>query len=95
MGKKSGSGSGMNNPNHTSERLETIFLVKMIRDGKNSVPGWKKFGSGINIPELTSTKQKILKTNMNVRGAGKGTDIPKFSRSFSVRFMDDIPSKSG
>ncbi len=26
MGKKSGSGSGMNNPNHIFESLETIFL---------------------------------------------------------------------
>jgi hypothetical protein len=25
MGKKSGSGSGMNNPDHISESLETIF----------------------------------------------------------------------
>jgi hypothetical protein len=47
MGKKSGSGSGMNNPDDISESLETIFWVLMgIRD-----PGWKKFGSGINIPD--------------------------------------------
>jgi hypothetical protein len=52
--KKSGSGSGMNNPNHISESIETIFWLKIlylnslmrIRD-----PGWKKFGSGINIPD--------------------------------------------
>jgi hypothetical protein len=51
MGKKSGSGSGMNNPDHISESLETISLglkipylnsLMRIRD-----PGWKKFGSGI------------------------------------------------
>jgi hypothetical protein len=51
MGKKSGSGSGMNNPDHISKSLETIFWVKIlklfdadpesglekirIRDGKN------------------------------------------------------------
>jgi hypothetical protein len=29
MGKKSG--SGMNNPDHISERLETIFWVKIIK----------------------------------------------------------------
>jgi hypothetical protein len=48
-----GSGSGMNNPNHISESLETIFWVKIlkflmrIRDGKNSDPGsgMEKFGS--------------------------------------------------
>jgi len=28
MGKKSGSGSGMNNPDHFSESLENIFWVK-------------------------------------------------------------------
>jgi hypothetical protein len=50
MGKKSGSGSGMNNLDHISESLETIFWVKIlkfldadpvseIRVGKNSDPG--------------------------------------------------------
>jgi hypothetical protein len=56
MGKKSGSGSGMNNPDHISESLETIFWVKIleillcrswIRDRKIFDLGWKKFGSGI------------------------------------------------
>jgi hypothetical protein len=48
-----GSESGMNNPDHISESLETIFGLKYlnslmrIRD-----PGWKKFGSGIKIPDL-------------------------------------------
>jgi hypothetical protein len=45
-------GSGMNNPDHISESLETIFCLKkfksfmQIRDGKNSDPG-----SVINIPD--------------------------------------------
>jgi hypothetical protein len=54
MGKSqdpdSGSGFGMNNPDHISESLETIFWVNIpkvfdadprsgIRDGKNSDPG--------------------------------------------------------
>jgi hypothetical protein len=58
--------SGMNNPDHISESLENFFWAKVrylnslirirdgkiwIRDGKNSDPGWKKFGSGINIPD--------------------------------------------
>ncbi len=30
IGKKSGSGSGMNNPDHISESLETIFWVKIL-----------------------------------------------------------------
>jgi hypothetical protein len=44
MGKKSGSGSGMNNRNHISESLETIFFglkyvtsLMRIRDGKNRI----------------------------------------------------------
>jgi hypothetical protein len=31
MGKKSGSGSGMNNPDYISESLETIFWVKILK----------------------------------------------------------------
>jgi hypothetical protein len=60
--KKSGSGSGMNNPDHISERLEKFFEYKYlnslmrIRHGKNSGPG---SGNGkirirdseINIPD--------------------------------------------
>jgi hypothetical protein len=52
MDEKSGAGSGMNNPDHISESLETIFGLKylnsfmLIRDGKNSEPG-----SEINIPD--------------------------------------------
>jgi hypothetical protein len=30
MGKKSGSGFRMNNPDHISESLETIFWVKIL-----------------------------------------------------------------
>jgi hypothetical protein len=50
MGEKSGSGSGMNNSNHISESLETIFLVKILKFF-DADPGWQKFGSGINIPD--------------------------------------------
>ncbi len=42
MGKNSG--SGMNNPDHISENLETIFGLKYFFDADQ---GWKKFGSGI------------------------------------------------
>jgi hypothetical protein len=48
MGKKSGSGSGMNNQDHMSESLESIFLVKILKFF-DADPGWKKFGSGINM----------------------------------------------
>jgi hypothetical protein len=46
MGMKSVSGSGMNNPDHISERLVTIFWVKMLKFF-DADPGWKKFGSDI------------------------------------------------
>jgi hypothetical protein len=41
MGKKSGSGSGMNNPDHISECLETIFWDKIIKffDADPGCPG--------------------------------------------------------
>jgi hypothetical protein len=57
MGKKSGSGSGMNIPDHISESLETFKYLNSlmrIRDGEKKIlkffdanPGWKKFISGI------------------------------------------------
>jgi hypothetical protein len=65
MGKKSGSGSGMNNPDHISESLEPAFWVIKILNSLMRIrdPEWKKFGcgirdgknsdpgSGINIPD--------------------------------------------
>jgi hypothetical protein len=44
MGKISG--SGMNNPDHISESLETIFWVKILQFF-DADPGWKILGSGI------------------------------------------------
>jgi hypothetical protein len=55
---------------HSSESLETIFLVKIlklfdadpgsgIQDGKISDPGWKTFGSGINIPDPQHCKNQM------------------------------------
>jgi hypothetical protein len=44
MGKNSGSGSGMNNPDHISESSGKKFYTSLmrIRDRKNLDPGWKK-----------------------------------------------------
>jgi hypothetical protein len=50
MGKKSGSGSGIKNPDHISESLETIFWVKILKFF-DAYPGLKIFGSGINNPD--------------------------------------------
>jgi hypothetical protein len=50
MGKKSGYGSGMNNPDHISEKLETNFLglkYKFLDADPGS--GMEKSGFGINI----------------------------------------------
>jgi hypothetical protein len=71
MGEKSGSGSGMNNPDHIFESLETIFWVKILKFfDADSV--WKKFGSGIqggknsdpgsglNIPDPQHWLRKVL-----------------------------------
>jgi hypothetical protein len=46
MGKQSGSGSGMNNPDHISESSKTIFWIKILKFF-NVDPGWKKIGSGM------------------------------------------------
>jgi hypothetical protein len=62
MGKKSGSGYGMSNPDHISYSLENFFWVKILKffdtDPGSRMekiripdPGWKKVGSGINIPD--------------------------------------------
>jgi hypothetical protein len=40
----------MNNPDHISESLEPTFGVKTLKLF-DADPGWKKFGSGINIPD--------------------------------------------
>ncbi len=46
MGKNPGSGSGMNNPDHISDSLKTIFWFKILKFF-DADPGWKKFGSGM------------------------------------------------
>jgi hypothetical protein len=45
MGKKSGSGSGMNHLDHISESLETIFWVKILKFF-DADPGWKNLDPG-------------------------------------------------
>jgi hypothetical protein len=48
MGKKSGSVSGMNNTNHFSESVETIFWVKILVNSLMRIrdPEWKKSDPG-------------------------------------------------
>jgi hypothetical protein len=45
MGKKSGSGSGMNNPYHISESLDRVFWVKILKFF-DADPGWKNLDPG-------------------------------------------------
>ncbi len=45
-----GSGPGINNPDHISESVETMVWVKILKF-LNEDPRWKKFVSGINIPD--------------------------------------------
>jgi hypothetical protein len=48
MGKKSGSGSGMNNPDHFSKSLELIFWFKILQFfDTDPGSGMEKFASGI------------------------------------------------
>jgi hypothetical protein len=47
MGKISGSGSGMNNPDHISECSEIIFLGYNSFFDADPGLGWKKVGSGM------------------------------------------------
>jgi hypothetical protein len=64
MGKKSG--SGMNNPDHIFESLDTIFWVKILKFF-DADPGWKKFGSGM---------EKIRTRNGKNSDPGSGINIP-------------------
>jgi hypothetical protein len=48
MGKKSGSGSGMNNPDHISESIKCNFWVKILKFfDVDPGSGMGKFGSEI------------------------------------------------
>jgi hypothetical protein len=59
---KSEAGSGMSNPDHISEILTTIFWVKILKCF-DADPGaeWKKFGSGINIPDARSVTRRKMR----------------------------------
>jgi hypothetical protein len=59
MGKISGSGSGMSNPGHISESLETVFSWVKILKFFDADPGREKFGSGINIPDPQHCLQRL------------------------------------
>jgi hypothetical protein len=55
MGKKSGSGSGMNNPDHISESLESIFYAKILKffdaDPRSGMEKIRIWDLEFNIPD--------------------------------------------
>jgi hypothetical protein len=104
------SGSGMNNPDHISESLETIFWVKILKFfdadlGWNKIriryPGWKKFGSGINIPVNTAfvfdyrTPHRdlffVYCTPSYLRTGDSNLDVGKASPGLSVSCAAQVP----
>ena len=72
-GRKSASGSGMNNPDRIFESLETIFLLfwglkylNSLMRIRNRDPGWRQFGSGIRDGKK-SDPQHWLPQNARIR----------------------------
>jgi hypothetical protein len=60
INKKLGYESGMNNTDHISKSLKTIFLLKYLNSLMRSRDsGWKKFGSGIIIPYPQQSPDQI------------------------------------
>jgi hypothetical protein len=80
MGKKSG--SGMNNPDHISESLETIFLglkyvnsFMCIRDGKNDDPG---SGMQKNLIRNTASISVVYRHYFDAKISGSASDFLHF-----------------
>jgi hypothetical protein len=62
MGKKSEYGSGMNNPDHISESLETIFWVKILKFfDADPGSGMEKIRIRDNIPDPPHGNNYLLK----------------------------------
>ncbi len=54
----------MNNPDHTSESLQTIFGLKYLNSSMQiRDPGWKKVGSGIQDKHPGSATLAAVKVN--------------------------------
>jgi hypothetical protein len=67
----------MNNPDHNSKSLETIFQVKIL----NSLiriwdPGWKKFGSGTEKFGSGTEKFGSGMENFFIRNGGGSVFLP-------------------
>jgi hypothetical protein len=95
MGKKSGSGSGMNNPDHISESLETVFWVKiLIFLDEDPRSGMEKFGSGMEkilIRDKHPRFATMLLKNFPIFWPVFRIQIPwTCIRIRSIRVVDDI-----
>jgi hypothetical protein len=79
----------MNNPDHISESLETIFWVKILKFF-DADPGWKKFGSGRDIPDpqhckiIFSTVSMDLFFNMKLDNGTRRWDERQVPDSYRV-----------
>jgi hypothetical protein len=70
VGKKSGSGSGMNSPDHIYECLDTIFPVKILKFfDADPGSGMEKIRSGIR-DKHTGSATLILNSLMRIRDPG-------------------------
>jgi hypothetical protein len=86
MGKKSGSGSGMNNPDHISWSLKKIFGLKILRFFYVD-PGQKNMGSGI----LDGKKNLIRDPGKTSRICNTGKSYSPSSGDIACRIL---PTKS-
>jgi hypothetical protein len=88
MGKKSASGSGMNNPDQIFELRNHFFGLKYfnslmrIRD-----PGWRQFGSGIR-----DGKKSDPGSGINIPDPQHWFLISVLDRNFIVSMLIRIPS---
>jgi hypothetical protein len=80
-----GSGCGMNNPDHISKSLETIFWVKILKffdaEPRSGMEKIRIRGSGINIPDPATPLEMSLNCRLrliNRRRSGY-VFIPKIS----------------
>ncbi len=62
----------MNNPDHISESLETIFWVKILKFFVAD-PGWEKSGIRDNIPDPQHCLQSIFSFTIRYCTCGEGT----------------------
>ncbi len=84
MGKKSGSGSGMNNLDHISQSLKTNFWVKTLilwsgSGMEKSDLGWKQFGSGMQttrIRDANNSDPGSKQLGSGRKKVGSGINIP-------------------